>query len=75
MGLLVLAQWFVESVQTVTKDVDFLKFAAHIHELNESWQKAINCWEQVKKFQPQRPGRQPPDQRPFGGGNDQARRP
>jgi tetratricopeptide (TPR) repeat protein len=51
-GLLVLAQWFVESVQGVTKDVDFFKFAAHIHEVNESWQKAINCWETVKKLSP-----------------------
>jgi tetratricopeptide (TPR) repeat protein len=52
MGLLSLAQWLVESVQAVTKDGDFLKFAAHIHEANESWQKAINCWELVKKFHP-----------------------
>jgi len=52
LGFLVVAQWFVESVQTVTKDVDFIKFAAHIHEVNESWQKAINCWEQVKKLHP-----------------------
>ncbi len=51
-GMLVLAQWFVETVQTVTKDVDFIKFAAHIHEVNESWQKAIGCWEQVKKLSP-----------------------
>jgi tetratricopeptide (TPR) repeat protein len=52
LGLLALAQWFVESVQTVTKDVDFLKFAARIHEANESWQKAIGCWEMVKKIHP-----------------------
>jgi tetratricopeptide (TPR) repeat protein len=52
LGMLAVAQWFVETVQTVTKDVDFLKFSAHIHELNESWQKAINCWEQVKKLHP-----------------------
>ena len=52
LGLLVVAQWFVESVQAVTKDVDFFKFAAHIHEVNESWQKAIACWEQVKKLHP-----------------------
>src|SRR5271165_2586306 len=51
-GFLVLAQWYVESVQTVTKDVDFFKFSAHIHEINESWQKAIACWEQVKKLSP-----------------------
>ncbi len=51
-GLLVLAQWLVETVQGNTKDVDFFKFSAHIHEINESWQKAINCWEQVKKLNP-----------------------
>jgi tetratricopeptide (TPR) repeat protein len=51
-GMLIVAQWFVETVQTVTKDVDFLKFAAHVHEVNESWQKAIGCWEQVKKLHP-----------------------
>lgn len=51
-GMLLLAQWFVETVQAVTKDVEFFKFAAHIHEVNESWQKAINCWEQVKKLHP-----------------------
>jgi tetratricopeptide (TPR) repeat protein len=52
MGLGSLAQWYVESVQTVARDVDFFKFSAHIHELNESWQKAIACWEQVKKLHP-----------------------
>jgi tetratricopeptide (TPR) repeat protein len=52
LGLNLVAQWYVESVQTVTKDIDFLKFAARIHELNESWQKAISCWEAVKKFHP-----------------------
>jgi tetratricopeptide (TPR) repeat protein len=52
LGLNLVAQWYVESVQMNTKDVDFLKFAARIHELNESWQKAIGCWELVKKFHP-----------------------
>ncbi len=52
LGLLVVAEWFVESVETVTKDVDFLKYAARVHEANESWRKAINCWELVKKFHP-----------------------
>jgi tetratricopeptide (TPR) repeat protein len=52
MGLLSLAQWFVESVQNISKDVDFFKFAAHIHEENQSWNKAIACWEQVKKLSP-----------------------
>ena len=52
MGLLSLAQWLVESVQHNSKDVDFFKFSAHIHEQNQSWNKAIACWEQVKKLSP-----------------------
>jgi len=52
MGLSALAQWYVESVQTVAKDAEFFKFSAGIHETNESWQKAIACWEQVKKISP-----------------------
>ncbi len=36
----------------ITKDVDFLKYAAHVHESNESWSKAIACWEKVKKLNP-----------------------
>jgi tetratricopeptide (TPR) repeat protein len=52
MGLLSLAQWLVESVQNISKDVDFFKFSAHIHEENQSWNKAIACWEQVKKLSP-----------------------
>jgi tetratricopeptide (TPR) repeat protein len=49
---LVLAEWFVESVETITKDVDYLKYAARVHEANESWAKAIACWEKVKKLHP-----------------------
>jgi len=52
LGLLIVAQWFVESVQAVTKDVDFLKYSARVHEANQSWKKAIGCWELVKKFHP-----------------------
>jgi tetratricopeptide (TPR) repeat protein len=52
LGFNSLAQWYVECVQSVTKDVDFLKYSAHVHEVNESWQKAISCWEQVKKLSP-----------------------
>lgn len=47
-----LAQWLVESVQAQASDADFFRFAAHIQELNESWQKAIQCWERVKKIDP-----------------------
>ncbi len=52
LGLINLAQWLVESVQAVSKDVNFHKYAAHIHETNESWAKAIQCWETVKKLNP-----------------------
>ena len=46
------AQWLVESVLAVTKDVDFLKYAARVFEDNESWAKAIACWEKVKQLHP-----------------------
>ena len=52
LGLQSLAQWFVESVQNIATDAEFFRFAAQIHENTESWQKAINCWEQVKKINP-----------------------
>lgn len=49
---LVLAEWFLESVQDQAKDVDFFRQIAHIHELNEHWQKAIFAWETVRKMVP-----------------------
>ena len=52
LGYIQVAQWFVESVQAVTKDVDFLKYCARIHEECESWAKAIACWEKVKVLHP-----------------------
>ena len=52
LGWLNVAQWFVESVVGVTKDVDFLKYAARVFEANESWAKAISCWEKVKQLHP-----------------------
>jgi tetratricopeptide (TPR) repeat protein len=53
-----LAIWLLDSVQEVAakgKDYDFFKFAAGIYEANESWHKAIACWENVKKFSPNDP--------------------
>ena len=52
MGFLPLAEWYVESVQAQAKDAEFFRHAAHVHERNEHWQKAIACWEQVKKLDP-----------------------
>ena len=52
LGFLVLAEWYMESVQGQAKDADFFRHAARIHELNEHWHKAIACWEQVKKYDP-----------------------
>lgn len=51
-GCLVMAEWIVESVLSVAKDADFFRFAAHIYERNEHWQKAIASWEKVKKIDP-----------------------
>jgi tetratricopeptide (TPR) repeat protein len=47
-----LAQWLIESVQNQANDPDFFRYAASVHERNEDWQKAIACWEQVKKMVP-----------------------
>ncbi len=50
-----LSQWLIDSVQEIalkSKDADFFRFAAGVYEANESWAKAIACWEQVKKFNP-----------------------
>jgi tetratricopeptide (TPR) repeat protein len=52
LGFLQVAQWFVDSVIAVTKDVDFLKYAAGVFEDNETWAKAIGCWEKVKQLHP-----------------------
>lgn len=46
------AQWLVESVQAQATDSDFFRYAAHVHEINEAWPKAIACWERVKKLEP-----------------------
>lgn len=52
MGLKELAQWLVESVAAVANDADFFKYCAHVHQQNNSWQKAIAAWERVKKINP-----------------------
>ncbi len=53
LGLGALSQWLLDSVQAMAaKDADFFRFAAGIYETNESWAKAIACWEQVKKINP-----------------------
>jgi len=51
-GYLKLAEWYIESVQAQAKDAEFFRYAAHVFEKNEHWQKAISCWEQVKKLDP-----------------------
>jgi tetratricopeptide (TPR) repeat protein len=48
-----LAQWLLESVHAQGEaDADFLRHEAHVHEINEAWQKAISCWERVMKVDP-----------------------
>ncbi|MFO0951068.1 MAG: tetratricopeptide repeat protein [Isosphaeraceae bacterium] len=53
LGYKELAQWLIDSVTTVANDVEFFKYAAHVHELNAAWAKAIACWERVKKLHPE----------------------
>ncbi len=55
LGHVQLAQWLLESVYQQAqeaKEAEFFRYTAHVHELNESWQKAIGAWEQVKKMLP-----------------------
>ena len=53
LGLNVLAEWLLESVHAQGEnDADFLRHEARVHEVNESWAKAIACWERVKKILP-----------------------
>lgn len=53
LGLNTLAEWMLESVHAQGEnDVEFLKHEARVHELCESWPKAIACWERVKKVSP-----------------------
>ncbi|HWE40040.1 MAG TPA: tetratricopeptide repeat protein [Isosphaeraceae bacterium] len=53
LGHPAVAEWLIESVLTQAgDDVHFLRFAAHAYEVNQSWQKAIQCWEKVKKLAP-----------------------
>jgi tetratricopeptide (TPR) repeat protein len=52
LGYKLLAQWLAESVQGQATDAEFFRFQAHIHEINESWQKAIQSWEKVKSLDP-----------------------
>jgi tetratricopeptide (TPR) repeat protein len=51
-NLLLLAEWYMESVQAQATDAEFYRHAAHIFELNEHWHKAIASWEQVRKLHP-----------------------
>ncbi len=53
LGYFPLAQWYLESVQSeATKDAEFFRHAAHVHELCEAWPKAIAAWEAVKRIDP-----------------------
>ena len=53
LGLNILAEWLLESVHAQGEnDGDFLRHEARIHVLNESWNKAITCWERIKKILP-----------------------
>ena len=51
LGLKELARWYVESVHAQgNDDVEFLRFAAHVYELNSQFERAIHCWERIRKL-------------------------
>ena len=52
LGFLPLAEWYIESVMAQAKDAEFFRQAAQVFERNQHWNKAISCWEQVKKLDP-----------------------
>ena len=52
LGFKELAQWYLESVQTVATDAEFFRYLAHVYTANNEWQKAIAAWERVKKINP-----------------------
>jgi tetratricopeptide (TPR) repeat protein len=53
LGLKQLAEWLMESVASQAGDsASFFRHHARVYELNEHWQKAIQCWERVKKIDP-----------------------
>lgn len=53
LGLLNLAKWYLESVvPQAGDDVPFLKHIGHIYERHEDWERAIACWEKVRKLAP-----------------------
>jgi tetratricopeptide (TPR) repeat protein len=53
MGLTQLAAWYIESVQAQAQnDADFLRHAAEVFKANSEFTKAIQCWEKVKKINP-----------------------
>ncbi|HEV3120683.1 MAG TPA: hypothetical protein VGY53_02215 [Isosphaeraceae bacterium] len=52
LGLRELAEWQLESVIPQANDAAFFRHLAHIHEINEHWQKAILAWERVYKLNP-----------------------
>jgi tetratricopeptide (TPR) repeat protein len=52
LGYREVAQWLLESVVAQANDAGFFRHLAHVYELGENWQKAIQCWERVKKINP-----------------------
>jgi tetratricopeptide (TPR) repeat protein len=47
------ACWLIDSVfPQAESDQDYLRHAAHVYEQNAQWQKAIACWERVRKINP-----------------------
>jgi tetratricopeptide (TPR) repeat protein len=53
LGHPILARWYLESVHEQGKtDANYLRHLARVYELNEDWERAIHCWEEVKRLAP-----------------------
>ena len=53
LGMKELARWYMESVYGQGEsDVEYLRHAAQVYELNEDWAKAISCFERILKVSP-----------------------
>jgi tetratricopeptide (TPR) repeat protein len=53
LGFKGLAKWLLESVFTQAgEDAGYMRHLGHVYELHEEWEKAIACWEKVRRMVP-----------------------
>jgi tetratricopeptide (TPR) repeat protein len=53
LGFKPLAKWLLESVfAQASEDAGYFRHLGHVYELHEEWEKAIACWEKVRRMAP-----------------------